>query len=382
MTAEFRWLQSRDAQSLLNLLVDKLDSAEQRGSASAQTIPLTTTTWPALYQAPMESDKEFLWEQLLVLVKLGWFQITPATASRSVAGYAEKPRLKVLDIDAVRRATGRIERQKTAIERWREALALHLDASDEVKKAAGDYCIDMPDREMAEVVARLNTLKTFAGSPFLLREVSARLFWGMSKVLDNRTGLVAALLGADDCPFPESPIQLQVYLPQGGFNGVLFIENQMSFEQSARSANPAFAKLALVYASGFKGSAARLRNPDTVSLYFSHKGELGGDRADYFSSWLFAKNIAIPVWFWGDLDWSGMRILAAMRNNFPEMQAWQPGYGPMLKSLLEGHGHSPEAADKRGQRPLDAVGCAYSDGQLLLALKAREKFVDQEQFGI
>lgn len=91
----------------------------------------------------------------------------------------------------------------------------------------------------------------------------------------------------------------------------------MSFEQAARWVNPAFAKLALVYASGFKGSAARLRNPDTVSLYFSHKGELGGDRADYFSSWLFAKNIAIPVWFWGDLDWSGMRILAAMPNSFP-----------------------------------------------------------------
>ena len=147
----------------------------------------------------------------------------------------------------------------------------------------------------------------------------------MSEVLDNRTGLVAALLGADEYPFSKSPIQLQVYLPPGGFSGVLFIENQMSFEQAARSVNPAFAKLALVYASGFKGSAARLRNPDTVSLYFSHKGELGGDRADYFSSWLFAKNIAIPVCFWGDLDWSGRRILAALRNNFPEMQAWQPG---------------------------------------------------------
>jgi hypothetical protein len=375
-------LKSPGIQALLHNLVDRLDSAEARGSASAQTVALNSSTWPALYQAPMESDKEHLWEQFQKLVGLGWLQVTPVTAGRSIAGYDKQPRVKVLDVDAVRRATGRLERPKTPVERWREAIDAHLDASDEVKKAAGDYCIDMPDREMAEVVARLNTLKTFAGSPFLLREVSSRLFWGMSKVLDNRTGLVAALLGADDCPFPESPIQLQVYLPQGGFNGVLFIENQMSFEQAARSVNPAFAKLALVYASGFKGSAARLRNPDTVSLYFSHKGELGGDRADYFSSWLFAKNIAIPVWFWGDLDWSGMRILAAMRNNFPEMQAWQPGYGPMLKSLLDGHGHSPEAADKRGQRPLEAVGCPYSDGQLLPALKARGKFVDQEQFSL
>ena len=71
-----------------------------------------------------------------------------------------------------------------------------------------------------------------------------------------------------------------------------------------------------------------------------------------------------------------------MRTNFPDMQAWQPGYGPMLKTLLDGHGHSPEAADKRGQRPLEGVGCPYSDGQLLPALKARGEFVDQEQFAL
>lgn len=380
MTEKYPWLQSPAIQSLLNKLVDRLDSAEARGSASAQTVALNDATWPALYQAPMESDKEYLWEQFLKLVDTGWLQVTPPAAARSIAGYDKQPRVKVLDIEAVRQATRRPKRPKTAAERWREAIDTHLEASAEVKKAAGDYCIDMPDRDMAEVVAKLNTLKSLVGTPLMLREVSSKLFWGMSKVLDSRTGLVAVLLGTDECPFPESPIQLQVYLPQGGFNGVLFIENQMSFEQAARSTNSAFSKLALVYASGFKGSAARLRNSETVSLYFSHKGELGGDRADFFSSWLFAKNIALPVWFWGDLDWSGMRILAAMRSNFPEMQAWQAGYEPMLQSLLEGHGHSPEAADKKGQRPLVAVGCPYADGPLLTALKAKDKFVDQEQF--
>jgi len=376
------WVQSPAIQSLLNHLVDKLDSAEQRGSASAQTIPLTAASWPALYRAPLESDKEFLWEQVLALVKIGWFQVTPVSASRSIAGYDDKPRLKVLDVEAVRKATGRMARQKTAVVRWREAVALHLDATDEVKRAAGDYCIDMPDREMAEVVNRLNGLKALAGTPMLLREVSARLFWGMSKVLDNRTGLVAAVLGTDECPFSESPVQLQVHLPHGGFSGVLFIENLMSFEQAMRSKGQAFSKLALVYASGFKGSAARLRTPEAVSLFFSHKGELGGDRLDYFDSWLFGKNIALPVSFWGDLDWSGMRILAAMRNNFPAMQAWEPGYQPMLQSLLAGQGHSPEASDKKGQRPIAAFGCPYADAQLIPALAAHGRFVDQEQFAL
>eukprot|EP01030_Chromulinospumella_sphaerica_P002435 gene2435-2386_t len=240
---------------------------------------------------------------------------------------------------AVRKATGRMARQKTALERWREALSLHLDATDEVKKVAGDYCIDMPDREMAEVVERLNGLRALADTHMLLREVSAKLFWGMSKVLDNRTGLVAALLGVEECPFSESPVQLQVYLPIGGFSGVLFVENLMSFEQAMRSKGQAFSKLALVYASGFKGSAARLRTPEAVSL-----------------------------------------ILAAMRNNFPVMQAWEPGYQPMLQSLLAGQGHSPEASDKKGQRPMVAFGCPYADAHLVPALTAHGRFVDQEQF--
>lgn len=366
-------------QSLLNKLVDRLDAAEARGSSNAQTVPLNESSWPALYNATMESDKEHLWEQFLKLVEVGWLQVTPATAKRS-DGYDKQPRVKVLSINAVRKATGRMERTRTAVERWREAIESHLDAPAEVKKLAGDYCIDMPDRAMAEVVARLNTLKSLADSPLMLREVSSKLFWGMSKVLDSRAGLVAALLGVDECPFPESPIQLQVYLPQGGFNGVLFIENQMSFEQATCSRGQAFGRLALVYASGFKGSAARLRSAEAVSLYFSHKGELGGDRADYFESWLFSKNIALPVHFWGDLDWSGMRILAAMRDNFPEMHAWEPGYAPMLAALQAGDGHSPEAADKRGQRPLEEVGCPYADSQLLPTLKKKGKFVDQEQF--
>lgn len=374
------WVQSAAIQALLNAIVDKLDSAEHRGSASAQTIPLTAATWSALYRATMESEKEFLWEQFLTMVKAGWFDVSPLSASRSSAGYDEKPRIRVLDVAAVRHATGRLQRQKSAVERWREALALHLDAPADVKKIAGDYCIEMPDREMAEVVCRLNELKEMAGAPMLLREVSARLFWGMSKVLDNRTGLVAALLGLDECPFPESPVQLQVYLPPGGFGGVLFIENQMCFEQAMRSKGRAFSKLALVFASGFKGSAARLRTPESVSLFFAHKGELGGDRLEYFDSWIFGRIITLPVFFWGDLDWSGMRILAAMRNNFPDMHAWQPGYQPMLQSLLAGQGHSPEASDKKGQRPVDSVGCEYADSHLLPTLTSLGRFVDQELF--
>lgn len=378
MTSAPLWLQSAPVVALLNGLVDRLDSAEQRGSGKAQSVALGERTWPALYKAPLESTKEDLWEHVVSLAKCGWLQVKPDTALRSRSGYASSPRVTVADEGAVRLAVGRPERQRSSIERWREAVNTGLDAAEVVKRAVGDYCIDMPDHSMAEVVQQLNRLPALADKPMLLREVSSQLFWGMSKVLDKRQGLVAALLGVDDCPFLESPIQLQVYLPSAGYQAVLFIENLMSFEQAVRSTSGAFEGLALVYASGFKGSAQRLRSPSGCSLFYSNKGALGGDLRDTFEAWLFGKG-ATPAFFWGDLDWAGMRILAAMRSSFAGLTAWEPGYAPMLAALNEGRGHSPEAAAKQGQTALAVTGCQFADEQLAPALRATGRFVDQEQ---
>jgi hypothetical protein len=88
----------------------------------------------------------------------------------------------------------------------------------------------------------------------------------------------------------------------------------------------------------------------------------------------------MPVYFWGDLDYAGMRILAAMRSSFPEMTAWAPGYAPMLAALLAGGGHSPEAAEKQGQRAVVSSGCPYADGQLIPALSRTGRYLDQELF--
>lgn len=380
MTPRPLWLESPEVRQLLGLLVDRLDAADTRGTR-AQSVALAEKTWPALYKAPLESRKEDLWEHVGEMCTWGWLSVKPEGAAKSPSGYDRSPRVTVLDEAAVRRAVGRPERIKSAVERWREAVNAGLDASDEVKRAVGDYCIDMPDHSMSEVVQRLNRLSSLADKPMLLREVSTQLFWGMSKVLDKRQGLVAAILGVDECPFPESPIQLQVFLPPAGYRGVLFIENLMSFEQALRSSTDAFAGLALVYASGFKGSAQRLRSPTGCSLFYAGKGALGGDLKVAFEAWLFRRGTT-PVYFWGDLDYAGMRILAAMRSTFPDLTAWAPGYEPMLAALLDGGGHSPEAAEKQGQRPVDSAGCAYADKALIPAITQTGRYVDQELFAL
>lgn len=382
MTARPLWLASSDVTALLNVLVDRLDGAEQRGT-KAQSIALTETTWPALYRADFESRKEDLWEHLADLARWGWLQVKPEAVLRSSCGYAQHPRVTVVDEAAVRGAVNRPERIKSSVERWREALNAGLAASDAVKRAAGEYCIDMPDRTMAAVVERLNTLAQFRNSPMLLREVSSRLFWGMSKILDKRQGLVAAVLCLDECPFPESPIQLQVHLPSAGYRGVLFIENLMSYEQALRSATGVFSGLALVYAAGFKASAQRLRTPTGCSLFYSSKGALGAEPSAVFERWLFdSAALARPVHFWGDLDYAGMRILATMRASFPGLTAWEPGYAPMLAGLLNGEGHIPEAAEKVGQRPVSGTGCLFADTKLIPAMAAHGQYLDQEMISL
>jgi hypothetical protein len=378
VTAQPLWLESAEVRQLLDLLVDRLDSAELRGT-KAQSVALTEKTWPALYKAAFESQKETLWEHLGEMCRWGWIQVKPDGVAKVRSGYDRSPRVTVVDEVALRAAAGRPERVKSSVERWREAVNAGLDAPDEVKCAVGDYCIDMPDHSMAEVVQQLNRLAPFADKPMLLREVSAQLFWGMSKVLDKRQGLVAAILGLDECPFPESPIQLQVYLPPAGYRGVLFIENLMSYEQALRSTSGAYDGLALVYASGFKGSAQRLRSPTGCSLFYASKGALGGDLKVAFEAWLFGRGTT-PVYFWGDLDYAGMRILAAMRSTFPDLNAWTPGYAPMLTELLDGRGHSPEAAEKQGQRPIASTGCRFADAELIPAIDKTGRYLDQELF--
>lgn len=57
MSGTSLWLKSMPVQELLNMLVDRLDAAEQRGSAKAKSVQLDERTWPALYMSSVESRR-------------------------------------------------------------------------------------------------------------------------------------------------------------------------------------------------------------------------------------------------------------------------------------------------------------------------------------
>lgn len=371
------WLAGAPMQALLNLLLDKLEAAEQQERELVRAIRLDERTFPHLFKAEFEEEKERLWSQVKTLADWGWLAIKLDRAQPGQAPYQCNPRVNVLDEVALREAVNRPGRVRSAGELWREAVEEYLVASDATKLVVSRYRLEIPGHSAEDVVRQLNGLAGLADEPLLLREVSARLFWGLSKVLDGRQALVAALLGLEECPFPEMPVQLQVFLPPNGFTGVLFIENLATFEQATRDGNGRYVGLALVYAAGFKGSARRLRSATGASVYFAAHGSVEERQTSRFLAWLRA-GARLPCWFWGDLDHAGMRILAALRGVFDDASAWEPGYGPMLVRLQAGQGHAAESGAKTGQQPIDRTGCAYADQQLIPELTTTGRFVDQE----
>ncbi len=195
---------------------------------------------------------------------------------------------------------------------------------------------------------------------------------------------MAALLEEDECPYPEQPIHLNVYVA-GAFVRILFVENKTSFERCIRSAKDAFVhgrssaydETALVYSSGFMGSARRLRMPTASRVFYCFDQVSELEPLMRFNSTFFG-DADVETMFWGDLDYAGMAILSRLRANFPSARAWEPGYAPMVAKLEAGEGHAPEEARKASQKPIEATGCIYADDVLIPALAKHGRFVDQE----
>jgi len=64
-----------------------------------------------------------------------------------------------------------------------------------------------------------------------------------------------------------------------------------------------------------------------------------------------------------------MGILKALKQRSSEIQAWLPGYEPMLKLLQQQKGHSPTIAGKQAQQNLGTTGCNFANNVLLPAIR-------------
>jgi hypothetical protein len=357
-------------------VIDRLDAQPAAERTHSIRVNLDAVIAPEIHAADSLSARAVAWASIDGIVAAEWATLDYRKHRKHGAREEREPYLDFRWSDAVedliRERLHRPRKTTSYSARWRALLAqanLPLPESA-VAKLSGTQR-EINGRSVDDVFARFLSIRDLASQPFLLREVASRVFWGLSKILDGRADAVAALLG-DECPFPEQPIVLNAHITAQP-RTFLFIENHVAFERLKNRDD--LGETALIFSSGFRGAAARLRKIGGCSAYYSRASDRVAMVA--FEQALFS-TADIPTFFWGDLDYSGMAILASLRTIFPSAQAWRPGYDPMLARLTSGDGHSPGESGKERQRIVEATGCTYADEQLIPALRTSQRFLDQE----
>lgn len=364
-------------------LLKKADRSRGEGNVR---LKLDRVAAPELHQAT-DGDSLKLYEMLLgELTAVGWVRLH-LSKSREFQSFQDRsPVLELLDFNGLADWAGYESRHAA----WDRQFLAYLRATPPgtlgpEHGAVLNYLGRSPlwaleGLEFSEGLACLRSLQALcaSGESLPLREASARVFQGRSKVLDSRNELLRLLGGRAD-QFSEVPVQLLLAMPEE-FDHVVFVENAVTFERMADLRRPTWDRALLVFAAGFRGSARRLRSPEGSRLYFRDGSSVRINLWAAAKEWLYGHK-ELPVYFFGDLDFSGLQILVGLREGFSNAQAWVPGYEALVALLEQGQGHAPDAAEKEGQLEPQSGGCAYGDQVLLPLLQRTGKFVDQEAWG-
>lgn len=365
-------------------ILDRLDARPNEERSRRFTFRLSEKTFPELFLHSGPDDADYLWSLIERMVSLGVIGTElDKRRNASPIAWERSPVLIVPpETEAMfREVLGRFPVTDPWAIEWRERCASASWLPDTLKPLLASREHRVGERQPAETLMRWKRLAVEEFPDIGLREISARIFWGVSKALDDRYDLVNALREANGLtPIADRPLLLPTFLPPNWqANGVLFVENLSSYVACLAGRVPASMGLAIIYGSGYRSAARRLREPGMTLLAFDPRGDRFCEPE--FIAWLAGERDDIKAYFWGDLDFAGLAILRELRRAFPAMKAWEPGYAPMVAALEGGDGHTAAEADKRGQEDVGEVGCEYTDGVLLPILRRTGLFFDQEGVG-
>lgn len=353
---------------VLNSILDKLDKQPMSQRTNKVIVPVNKKNFPELF----EGD-EFMEVHIKKLVELNIFDFEVVQKKRFLPLVEQNAKL-VFNSDQERLLREYYGREVQS-NPWIEAINKYDFSFD---KALKDILLRKPltieGKFEDEIVTRFIEWAKIPSKSKSAREESARCFWGMSKIFDTHEELRSYF------NLELMPITLLIYSHNSSFDRVLFIENLETFYQACDSKNNVFADTLLIYSSGYKASAKRVRYRLGSKMFFSPECQLSDPNRLRFMSW-FYKEIEddIPVYFWGDLDYAGIHILKALQVSFPNIKAWEIGYSPMVQSVENSFGHTPKMANKEKQYKIKgSIECSYTDKVLLPLLENKNLFLDQE----
>jgi hypothetical protein len=364
-----------EVEKSLHDFIDKLDkqSNEERKKDTVR-YPINRKTFPLLWQQSGESDRQ--WDLIRSLDnEYGICQIKIAKKSNVYAPEFEGASICFYCSaeECVRAWLGRPYKD-TLSRQWADLVqhnAAAFPGSIERLKSCIPQVLGKSSQELLRAFIRI---AEYQQQSLTLRQLSARCFWGMSKVLENQEELILSLY--PNIALRERPLIVNIHIPEN-ILGCLFIENYDTYINAQQGKISITDNNILVYCSGFLGSARRIRQSKAVVFHYSSLFQSGDGTA--IESWWFGRSMLnMPIAFWGDLDFSGMGILSALKKVFPEIQSWQAGYEQMLIAVQNGQAHSGNMASKQSQVDPGVTGCVYADKVLLPFLRNRQLFVDQE----
>lgn len=264
-----------------------------------------------------------------------------------------------------------------SLHRWQQALnASDLAACDSVNFDSLNVSpITFPGKTDSEMIQKLVLIANDNRKELTLREISARHFWGDSKFLDNKSDWLANSFM--NLSVSARKIQVNYFLPEY-YDQVLFVENLDTYHQLIQKRGDFTQTFAIVYASGFRLTASRIRVPGSVSLHQVSQNQCQSQPQPFIDWWFGRSADNLPSFFWGDFDFSAMSILKLLRHQFNDMQLWQPGYQAMQQQVEAGNAHLMSLRDKSGQNDPVDTGCDYADSVILPLLRQHQSCFDQE----
>lgn len=356
-------------QNLLNTYIHKLE----RGNRL--TLRVNEKTIPELFNFSSD-DPKYLWTLLTTLDNE--YHIFSIRYAR-LKPYQEKYENAQLVFNPEKEAMVREWLNRPALDPytlvWQESLSKVCHHFEDHGQALAENMVRLADKGPEQTLRAFVRLSRELEKPISLRSLSARCFWGDSKFLDHREELVRALFPQSSHFIIPRPILVNVVLPDE-IKSVLFIENLDSFLSLATQPPK---DTALIYSAGFLGSSARIRLEKNAAFSYLNAPS---SRAFFEDWWHNKSDVSLTCFFWGDLDFSGMAILKALRENFSETKAWQQGYQPLLAKLKNGEGHDHETSGKALQKDPVTTGCVWADNTLLPEMRNLGQFIDQEAVDI
>ena len=365
-----QWLdEEAEISALLHAVLDRFD--RQRGVDRLRRITLLAQDHlPSLGRAGAAADQT--WSLIQELARRGVLVIRKAAGNLYDDDWRAAKVTFAPAVEETLRVWLRRDWSEPAAMVWRRAIERHAPRFHDAGAALLVQRIVIENRSADDIVAALAAAADIR-MPMTLRQLSATSFWGDSKILDDRGELIAALL--PHLKILERTLVIAVHLPER-CQGVLFVENQDTYAAAAAGTPTEASEFALVYAAGFRGTAARVRNRLGAMLHYAGPGLR--ELAAHFDAWWYDRGPAFgPAWFWGDLDFAGMQILKSLRGRFEDLEAWPVGYEPLRVQLQVGGGHGTRADDSKGQVDPVLTGCPYADSVLLPAIRRRGR-MDQE----